>query len=213
MTDPITAALRTKGTVREFPSGSYLFFEGDGSGSVLLIESGLVRIERSTADGRTALLDLAVEGNLVGELGVIDEQPRSATAVTIEPSRIRSVDAEDFRRTVAADPEIASALLHRVVHRLRKLTDQFVNVANRSGTERVADRLIELLDRSGEPSNPGVVLHMPITQAELGQWAGLSREGTTNALADLRKSGIISTGRRTIVIERPDKLRKLVSGA
>ncbi len=200
------------GTIREFPSGSYLFFEGDSSQSVLLIESGLVRIERSSADGRTALLDLAAEGSLVGELGVVDGMARSATAVTIEPSRIRSIDADDFRALVDQDVRVASALLHRVIIRMRKLTDQFVNVANRNGTERIADRLVELLDRSGEPDQPGVVIRMPITQVELGQWAGLSREGTTNALAELRKTGIISTGRRAMTIERPDRLRTLALG-
>jgi CRP-like cAMP-binding protein len=207
--DPILSILRTLGTVREYPGGSFLFFEGDESRSVLLVESGLIRVERSSTDGRTALLDLVAVDGIVGELGVIDSCPRSATAVTIEVSRIRTIPAEQFNQALDTDSEFTRALLHRVIDRMRQLTDQFVSVANRNGTERIADRLVELLWRAGDDPSPGVVLHMPITQVELGQWAGLSREGTTNALAELRDSGIITTGRKTVVVEDPERLRKL----
>jgi CRP-like cAMP-binding protein len=207
--DPILTTLRGLGSVRKYPSGSYLFFEGDDSHSVLLVESGLLRIERTSAGGRTALLDLVATDGVVGELGVIDGASRSATAVTIEASRIRTIPASQFREVLANKPEFVIAILGRVITRMRQLTDQFVDVANRNSTERIADRLMELLIRSGEEPTPGVRLRMPITQVELGQWAGLSREGTTNALGELRESGIITTGRKSVVINRPDELRKL----
>ncbi len=170
------------GSLRQYPGGSYLFFEGDESHSVLLVESGLLRVERTSVGGKTALLDLVAADGVVGELGVIDDAPRSATAVTVDLSRIRTIPATEFREVLATNPEFVTAILSRVITRMRQLTDQFVDVANRNGTERIADRLLELLLRSGQEPAPGVTLRMPITQVELGQWAGLSREGTTNAL-------------------------------
>jgi CRP-like cAMP-binding protein len=207
--DPILSIMRTLGTARDFPGGSFLFFEGDESRSVLLVESGLVRVERTSADGRTALLDLVATDGIVGELGVIDNSCRSATAVTMEVSRIRTIPAEQFNQVLNSNSDFQTAILRRVITRMRQLTDQFVAVANRNGTERIADRLMELLLRSGDKPSPGMVLRMPITQVELGQWAGLSREGTTKALGELRDNGLITTGRKSVVVNDPERLRRM----
>ena len=75
--------IREAGNRRTYPARSFIFHEGDESTGVLLIESGLARIDRTSASGRIVLLDLASEGRLIGELGVIDDQPRSATISTI----------------------------------------------------------------------------------------------------------------------------------
>ena len=82
--DDLTAArIREIGTRRTYPARSFIFHEADESSGVLLIESGLARIDRTSISGRVVLLDLASAGRVIGELGVIDDQPRSATISTI----------------------------------------------------------------------------------------------------------------------------------
>ncbi len=212
LTDETLATLRQAGTLQHFPSRAWVLATGADSGNVLFIESGLLRVERPTSSGRTVLLELAAEGSTVGELGAITGAPRSASVITIEPSSVLSVGVSAFDELMLR-ADFSRYIAQTLAERIIALTGQLIEASDRSATARVAARLVELLGRSDQRDAPTPVLQLPISQQELGQWAGLSREGTAKALRELRESGTIRTGRLEITIEDPAALRTLARTA
>ena len=206
--DPGSAdALRGAGPERSYPARSYLFHEGDRSSSVLLVESGLLRVDRtSSATGRVVLLELAPGCSLVGDFGVIDEAPRSPTASTVTTSTVRHIPAPVFRDLLRDAPAIQGAVLARLTDRLRALSNQFYETSILDAPARIAARLLRLVDieqslgRCTPLPNGEIDLRLPINQEELGQWSGLSREGATKGLKTLRSIGLIDTGRMRVRI-------------
>jgi CRP-like cAMP-binding protein len=206
--------LLSVGTRRRYPAKSFLFHEGDEPSSVIVVETGMLRVDRTLSTGRRVLLTLATPGDLVGELSVIDGVPRSATAATLTESRVLVVPAGPFNDLLVSTGDLATVMLRRITHRLRALTDQFVEASAHSAASRVAARLVELLLLTERESEAAAVeLRLPITQEELAQWAGLSREGAVKGLGELRAAGIIETGRRRMTILDPDGLRSVATRA
>lgn len=206
-------ALEASGMERRLESGRYLCLEGDPSHSLYVIRSGLMRVDRTTRDGRVALLALAGSGDLFGELGVLDGTPRSASAVVIEDMNVLAVPASALAGLYRTDPEILVAITTRIVVRLRELTDQLLESGQRSIVARIAARLVAYVDRTEHADTTGPFsLRMPISQRELAEWAGLSREGTGKALRFLREEGVLSTGRQRIDVHRIDLLRTIAHG-
>lgn len=194
------------GPSRTYAARSYIFYERDPGNGVFIVESGLLRIDRSTPSGKVALLDLAIQGAIVGELPAIDGEARSATLSTVTEARVRHVPLNTFRELMRTEPAIQSALLVRLARRLRALSSQFVENSTMDAPGRIAARLIRLVeiqqtlaDSHKEPTSP-IDLKLPISQEELGQWAGLGREGTVKGLAILRSLDVVETGRMRVRI-------------
>lgn len=206
--------IRELGNRRTYPARSFIFHEGDESNGVLLIEHGLARIDRTSASGRVVLMDLASEGRVIGELGAIDDEPRSATISTITDTVTYHLSARTFRDLLSEDNELQGAVLRSVVDRLRGLSDQFVETSILDAPRRIASRLLRLVEIEQElgrcrvQTDGSVDLKLPISQEELGQWSGLSREGAVKGLGTLRSIGLIETGRKRVVIKTVARLEE-----
>lgn len=211
-TTPPVERLTKVGTYRRYPAQSYLFLEGDDSSSVFVVESGLVRIGRTTPQGRRILIELASEGTMFGELGVLGGTSRSATAVTLESSLVLVVPGDVFLEAHAHDHELALYVTRALISRMYSLTDQLIQASGRSAIGRVSARLVELVARLGDGARAGPIeLKLTISQEELGQWAGLSREGTAKALRELREREVIETGRNRVTVLKPQLLQRIAT--
>lgn len=217
--DLIADRVRAAGTRRSYPARSFIFHEADESSGVLLIESGLARIDRTAMSGKVVLLDLASTGRVVGELGVIDDQPRSATISTITDVVAHHVPAARFREMLASDNPLQGAVLSSVAQRLRVLSTQFVETAIMDAPARIAARLVALVAiqqaLGDDPIRPdgSADLKLPISQEELGQWSGLSREGAVKGLGTLKSIGLIETGRKRVLINDVARLAAQADGS
>jgi len=203
----VIADLLGSGVRRRVAPRSVVFTEGDEPTAVYLLESGLVRIDRTLRTGRCVLLTLTLPGQVFGELALIDGAPHAATATSVSDSRIVRIPASAFVAALEASPALVMAVLRRVTANLRTLTDQFVEATSYGASARVAARLVSLLDMADPSSSGPVELRLPITQEDLAQWAGLSREGVVKGLSELRSASILETGRRRITILDPLALR------
>lgn len=201
------------GTPRTYRPRSYVFHEGEASTGVFVVESGLLRADRSTRSGKVVLLDLEYRDSLIGELSVIDESHRSAALSTVTEATLHYVSAQRFAQLLRDDPELQWAVMRRLVRRLRALSTQFLENSAMDAPARIAARLLQLVEI--EQSLGGSVLgncldlRLLISQADLAQWAGLSREGAVKALATLRTLGLIETGRMRVLVRDVAALRAL----
>lgn len=202
--------LEAAGTERAFDRGEFLCFEGDPTDYLYVIRSGLIRVDRTAADGRVALLELAGSGDFFGELGALERRPRSAAARVVIPLQALAVPVEVLHELFRTHPAVLFAVATAIADRLRELTDQFVESGEPAAVPRVAGRIVTLLERIDHREQGGSIsLDMPISQQDLAEWAGLSREGTAKALRQLRGDGVLSTGRRRLDIHRVEELRRL----
>ena len=193
---------------RRFKAGSTLTHEGAPGSEVFVLVSGRVKVTVTTPEGREVVLQFCGPGELVGEFSVIDRGSRSGTAEALEPVEALAISAAEFRAMIENRPGFALALLRSLVRRFRDADRMRVEFAAAQTLGRVAARLIELVDRHGEPFDGGIAITLPLSQDELAGWTGSSREAVAKALHTLRDLGYIRTERRRIVVLDEEELRR-----
>jgi CRP/FNR family cyclic AMP-dependent transcriptional regulator len=190
-------AMAQRAVTRAFPKSTIVVTEGDPTDTLYIVVSGRVKIYASDEKGKEVVLNHAGPGEYFGEL-VLDGGPRSASVVTLEPTRFLIVPKEDFRDFVAKSPEFALHLVHKLIRRVRTLTNDVKNLALMDVYGRVARMLLDLAtDRDG-----ALVIENRPTQQEMASRVGASREMISRILGDLANGGYIKVERDRITIAR-----------
>jgi CRP-like cAMP-binding protein len=193
--------------------GQVLFREGDPGDRVFLILSGKVKISRSAPDGRENMLAVLGPGEMFGEMSLFDPGPRNATATALTDSNLASLEHTALRPWLAARPEAARLLLQVLARRLRRTNDQMADLVFTDVPGRVAKQLLDLAARFGSPAQPGndaagVRVEHGLTQEELAQLVGASRETVNTALADFATRGWLRLDSRAVVLLDRDRLAR-----
>jgi len=200
-------ALRARGRVHSFRDGATLLHEGLEDDQVMLLLSGRVKVTCLTAEGREIVLGLRDAGDLVGELSVVDRQPRSGTVTAIGTVEALAVQGKAFRAFTRERPLATEALLRTLSRRFRDADRKRIEFGASDALGRVAARLVELCDRYGEETETGMAFAVPLSQEELAGWCGCSREAVAKALHMMRELGWITTERRRVTVLDPQALR------
>lgn len=200
-------ALEALGIRRSFPRGTVLMFEHEPAERVMIILSGRVKVFRLGEDGHEILLSIRDPGDVIGELGSLDREPRVATVTALDPVEALVIPAEAFRARLETTPRLEVVLLEVISRRLRETTVKRSQSAESDTMGRVAARIIELADRYGVLADGVVSVDMPITHDELAAWAGASRAGVAHALQAMRELGWIGTKRHYLEIRNARALR------
>ena len=195
---------------RALAAGQTLVRHGDTGASFAVLLAGRFKLVTRAANGRTVLLGLRGPGDLIGEMAILDAAARSADVIALEPARVAVGDAEALRRLLRERPGVLQALCLSLARRLREADEARVELAALSGHARVAGLLLDLCDRYGRAAAEGVRIEIPLSQEELADWTGLSRPSLARALGELRRAGLLSTGRRAITLTDPVATRAYV---
>ena len=188
-------------------TGSALFLEGDSSDRVVVVLAGRIKVFTTDANGRESVLAIRGPGDLLGEIAALDGQPRSASASALEPIELVAISGDAFRGALDSVPGAAQLLLTLVVGRLRDSDRKRAEFGSTDTAVRVARRLVELAERFGPVNGHGGAVPVAITQEELAALTGASREGVSRALGELRRAGLIETGRRAVRVVELERLR------
>jgi CRP/FNR family transcriptional regulator, cyclic AMP receptor protein len=202
-----TNELRARGVVRRFERGVALFHERQMPDRVVALLEGRVKLSVVSEEGHELILALRGPGEVIGELSAIDDSPRCATAVAIEPVEALVFSAADFVSFLEQKPSAALALVRILVRRLREADRMRLEFATRDSAGRVAARLMELCEQFGQPDGTAVRIDLSLSQEELAAWTACSREAVSKALQTMRKMGWIETRRRGITVLDPDSVR------
>src|SRR6478752_3847612 len=169
--------------------GDVLFHEGDQGDRLYVIGEGKIKLGRTSSDGRENLLAILGPGEMFGELSLFDPGPRSATVTAVTDAEFASLSHEDLLRWLEGRPVVARGLLTQLAGRLRKANDV------------VADLV-------GRTADDGVHVHHDLTQEELAQLVGASRETVNKALADFASRGWLRLEPRSVVIMDLERLSR-----
>lgn len=193
---------------RRLAAGTVVFSEGDEGGALYVVRSGRARAVRTHPDGRAITLATLWPGDIFGELAVLDRGQRSATIETLEETTLLAIAGSDFRRLLSEHGEIAVRLLGVLSSRLRSTDEQLSRKSFQSVESRVAAALIELAWAARPEGQTGGDALIAVTQADLAQVAGSSRESASRFLASLERAGIITQGRGRVTIHDMAALRR-----
>nr|WP_283234753.1 Crp/Fnr family transcriptional regulator [Candidatus Protofrankia californiensis] len=193
--------------------GDVLFREGETGDRVFVILAGKVKIGRAASDGRENLLMVMGPGDLFGELSLFDPGPRTASATAVTDASLVSLEHTALRPWLATRPEAASLLLRVLAQRLRRTNDSMADMVFTDVPGRVAKALLDLAERFGEPAQPGndaagVRVEHGLTQEELAQLVGASRETVNKALADFATRGWLRLDSRAVVLLDRERLAR-----
>ncbi|MFC6153886.1 Crp/Fnr family transcriptional regulator [Nocardioides yefusunii] len=206
--DEAATALSASMAESRLRRGDVLFHEGDSGDRLYIVLDGKVKLGRSAADGRENLLAVMGPGQMFGELSLFDPGPRSATVTAVTDASFASLTHDDLLRWLEGRPTVARSLLNQLASRLRKSNDVVADLVFSDVPGRVAKALLDLADRFGRSADDGVHVHHDLTQEELAQLVGASRETVNKALADFASRGWIRLEPRSVVIMDIDRLGK-----
>jgi CRP/FNR family cyclic AMP-dependent transcriptional regulator len=182
---------------RTFPKNTVVVTEGDETDSLYIIVSGKVKIYVSDEKGKEIVLNESGPGEYFGEM-VLDEGPRSASVMTLEPTKFLVVPKEDFKEFVAKSPAFSLHLICKLIKRVRALTNDVKSLALMDVYGRVARMLLDIaVERNGV-----LVIENKPTQQEMASRVGASREMISRILGDLASGGYIEVERDKITIAR-----------
>ena len=206
--DEAATALRASMSETRLRRGEVLFHEGDEGDKLYIVTEGKVKLGRTSADGRENLLAIQGPGQMFGELSLFDPGPRSATVTAVTDVTFSSLSHEDLLRWLDGRPGVARGLLAQLAARLRHANDVVADLVFSDVPGRVAKALLDLADRFGRTADDGVHVHHDLTQEELAQLVGASRETVNKALADFGSRGWLRLEPRSVVILDIERLAR-----
>ena len=184
------------GMRRSVPRGSVVMAEGDPIDFLYIVISGRLKVMMGDADGKEVILSILGPGEIFGEMGLIDDGPRSASVIAIEPCELLSVSKRDFRKCMLQSYDTAMTVMRVLVRRLRAADRKIGSLAMLDVYGRVA-RL--LLDMSEEVNGQRVVAKR-LPKQDIARMIGASREMVSLVMKDLEMSGYFEVRGSTIVL-------------
>jgi CRP-like cAMP-binding protein len=210
LAEPELARVAEVAVPRLFAASEVVFREGDESDTCYVVRSGHARATREHPDGRSITLARFGPGDIFGELAMFDNERRSATVEALEPTEAIAILGGDMRRLLREHPDIAVKLIAAIARRLRETNERLARQSFQTVQSRVASVIAQLVEAARAEGAADSDVLITVTQAEVAQLAGSSRESASRFLAVLERAGIISQGRGRLIVHDPDALARYV---
>jgi len=188
--------LTTVVTRRSAPRSTTIMAGGDATDSLYIVLSGRLKVMMSDAEGKEVILSILAPGEFFGEMGLIDDEPRSASVVTIEACELLSIAKRDFRESLAENFEMAMAVMRGLVRRLREADRKIGSLALLDVYGRVARLLLDM----AENVNGEKIVTKRLPKQDIAKMIGASREMVSRVMKDLQTGGYIEVRGSNIVL-------------
>jgi CRP-like cAMP-binding protein len=194
--------------VRRYTKGEVIFHQGDVGTALYIVRKGEVAIRLSSPEGKEVILTLLGRGDAFGELSLLDGEPRSTDAVARDETVLLCLQQEDFRQFLSERPQLTMDLLAVLSRMVRRVTQLVHDSAFLDARARLARVLLDLAKSQGEPGAKGSVVIIPrLTQGELANLCGVTRESVNKWLRFYVREGILTYDAGQITLLDPERLR------
>lgn len=191
---------------RQYDRGDIILLEGDLGGALHYVHSGLVKIFKTSPEGREQVLRLIAAGNTFNDVPALDGGPNPASAAALEPSTVYLIRRAELQALIRSRPEVANAVVQTLAQALRHLVALIEDLSLRHVTARVAKLLLEQEDIVQSTELQGHRL----TQQEMAAIVGTAREVVGRALKELEAAGAIDVRQGRVVVLNRERLRLLI---
>jgi CRP-like cAMP-binding protein len=203
LTDGDFASLGRLTARRRYPKDTVVFFENEEGDSFFMILEGRIKVTILGDDGREVILSMLGPGDFFGEMALLDNEPRSATAIAVEETELLSLHRNDFQTVLTDNRSITTALIKILTARLRRANHQISTLALLDVYGRVARVIVDMAREEGRRLRDGRIAFRRATHQEIANRIGTTRETVTRMLKDLERQGLIHIEGKEIVVE-PD---------
>jgi CRP/FNR family cyclic AMP-dependent transcriptional regulator len=202
----VVSGLTSELETADFAPGQVIFARGDLNAALYLLVEGKVKLGRCADDGRENLLTVLAPPDMFGELSILDPGPQPWTATAVTEVRTVMVNRAQLDAWMLDHPAMGDRLLRLIARRLRHTTDTLADLAFIDAPARVAKQLLGLAQRFGTPENGSMRVTHDLTQEELAQLVGATRETVNKALSDFRNRGWIRVDGKSVLISDSERL-------
>ena len=206
--DQAALELRQSMVALKLNKGQVLFKEGQEGDRLYVVVHGKIKLGTTSGDGRENLLSILGPGEMFGELSLFDPEPRTSTATAVTDARLVSLAHEAVIGLVTSNPQTSLELLRRLAQRLRKSNEILADLVFADVPGRVAKAIIDLGERFGVQKEDGLHVNHDLTQEELAQLVGASRETVNKALADFAARGWVKLEPRAVLVIDVERLSR-----
>ena len=203
LTDGDITSLSRLASRRRYPKDTVVFFENEEGDSFFMILEGRIKVTILGDDGREVILSMLGAGDFFGEMALLDNEPRSATAIAVEETELLSLHRTDFQTVLTDNRSITVALIKVLTSRLRRANHQISTLALLDVYGRVARVIVDMAREEGRRLRDGRIAFRRATHQEIANRIGTTRETVTRMLKDLERQGLIHIEGKEIVVE-PD---------
>lgn len=210
--DPDKEHLYRIGKKRVFAKNDFVFKAGENDLNVYVLNRGRVKLFGSSMEGRDVLLWFSLTGEIFGMAECLQESSRQIYARAAEPSEVLCIAHTQFKEWLTARPEIAFKLMKIMAVRMRELGQRFLSLANGNIQMEIAQLLIRLGASYGRLAGYHIHVGIPLTEQDIADMVGSSRQGVSTCLAKMKREGTIDIVKHFLIIKKPDDLMKIAKG-
>jgi CRP/FNR family transcriptional regulator, cyclic AMP receptor protein len=183
----------------------------DKADRIFFIRSGLVKLSKTTDDGRELTLHLLQKNDILGEEALMGLQPHNSMAEAYEEVVLYSVSRDEFIKFVRGNVAMAMAIAEVMSDRRRSIENRLESLIFRTAHARLANLFLDLAERFGVRDSRGIIINMKLTHKEMASLIGASRETVSFAILDLRRDALILTEEKRVILLDPDALKRLAA--
>jgi len=187
-----------------------IFDKGDEGDRLLGVLGGQVRIYVMSSEGRELIMNVIMPGELFGEISLIDGKPRSASAVSIGDTDLLLIRRHDFMALLKNNGDLCLKFMSILCERVRWTSGLLEDASLLDLTSRLAKRLLNLANGIGEKQGDGIRIGVKLSQTDLGNMLGVTREAVNKQLREWKKDGLVDMQDGQVVIQDPKALARLV---
>ena len=195
--------------MREVRRREVLYLPGDAGDRIYLLKRGVVKISALQEDGREVLLALLRKGEVFGEEAVLDDSPRDHLAEAYEDALVCIITRQDFMDMLRTHPEMVFKVTKLIGLRLKTFRTRVEHLLFKGASQRLASTLLELAHEHGVTDAQGILVPLRLSQQDLANLIGVTRESVNMALSEFRRRGLVVLESRAFRLPRPDALQEL----
>ncbi|WP_066636254.1 Crp/Fnr family transcriptional regulator [Desulfolucanica intricata] len=196
---------------REYKKGRIIFVEDEPGEAIYFLKKGLIKLSKQVEDGREHILHLVYPGDIFAEVVIFDSGNYPATAEVLEDANVGLIRNKDMDQVISKHPDTALAMLKIMSRRLREAQSKVMNLALNDTSRRLAVLLLGLAEERGIKKKDGsVIIPLQLTNQDLANLIGTSRETVNRTLNSFKRSGALTIDRQQIILYNRDKLKALL---
>jgi CRP/FNR family transcriptional regulator, cyclic AMP receptor protein len=203
-------ALLRYSRVECYPAGEEIFPKDSPGNCMMLVLCGSVRVSSISLSGKEIVLNIINAGQIVGEIAVLDGGPRTCDAVAMTDCELLVLNRRDLMPFLERHADICLMLIKILCERLRHTSEQVEDLVFRDVEQRIAKALLQLCERFGRPDGGGRVLELHLSQSELANIIGITRESVNKQLKAWQRAGFIDVAKEAVMIINPAALEQLI---
>jgi len=193
---------------KAYKKDEYIFFEEDKGERFYVIKKGQVKLTKMIENGDEQILNIFSDNDIIAEIIAFDKGNYPASAVTMEKTDLICFEQSKLEDLIMENPKIGIKLLRELSGRLRKAQQNVRDLALKDSSAKVAGLLLSLAEKYGQKNKEKIILDISLTQKEMANMIGSSRETVSRVLKQFEKDGLIKTSRKKITIYKPNKMKE-----